>query len=118
MAGPGPRPHLEDLPTSSTLDQPDAEAKANTASLAVAALRNAVGLRGTCASTIVHSDRGGQFRSVKFSRALVTAGLKGSMGRAGTCADNAAMESFFALLQKNVLDQKAGKPERSCALRS
>jgi transposase InsO family protein len=27
------------------------------------------------------------------------------MGRTGTCADNAAMESFFALLQKNVLDR-------------
>jgi len=28
------------------------------------------------------------------------------MGRTGACADNAAMESFFALLQKNVLDRK------------
>ena len=27
------------------------------------------------------------------------------MGRTGACADNAAMESFFALLQKNVLDR-------------
>ncbi len=26
------------------------------------------------------------------------------MGRVGACADNAAMESFFALLQKNVLN--------------
>jgi transposase InsO family protein len=26
------------------------------------------------------------------------------MGRVATCADNAAMESFFSLLQKNVLD--------------
>jgi transposase InsO family protein len=77
-----------------------------TASLALAALRNAVALRGRCAATIVHSDRGGQFRSIKFSRALATAGLKGSMGRTGTCADNAAMESFFSLLQKNVLDRK------------
>jgi len=33
-------------------------------------------------------------------------GLTGSMGRVGACGDNAAMESFFALLQKNVLDQK------------
>ena len=76
------------------------------ASLAVDALSNAVGLRGTCAGTIVHSDRGGQFRSMKFTRALRQAGLRGSMGRVGTCADNAAMESFFALLQKNVLDRK------------
>ena len=28
------------------------------------------------------------------------------MGRTGTCADNAAMESFFALLQNNVLDRQ------------
>ena len=28
------------------------------------------------------------------------------MGRVGACADNAAMESFFSLLQKNVLNQK------------
>jgi transposase InsO family protein len=28
------------------------------------------------------------------------------MGRTGACADNAAMESFFALLQRNVLDRQ------------
>jgi putative transposase len=33
-------------------------------------------------------------------------GLTGSMGRVGACGDNAAMESFFALLQKNVLDRR------------
>jgi putative transposase len=33
-------------------------------------------------------------------------GLIGSMGRVGACGDNAAMESFFALLQNNVLDRQ------------
>jgi putative transposase len=33
-------------------------------------------------------------------------GLAGSMGRVGAGGDNAAMESFFALLQKNVLDRQ------------
>jgi hypothetical protein len=33
-------------------------------------------------------------------------GLVGSMGRVGACGDNAAMESFFALLQQNVLDRQ------------
>ena len=33
-------------------------------------------------------------------------GLVGSMGRVGACGDNAAMESFFALLQNNVLDRQ------------
>jgi putative transposase len=32
--------------------------------------------------------------------------LVGSMGRVGAAGDNAAMESFFSLLQKNVLDRQ------------
>jgi transposase InsO family protein len=76
------------------------------ASLAVAALRNAVALRAPDAGLIVHSDRGSQFRSKKFVRVLKAHQLRGSMGRVGACGDNAAMESFFALLQKNVLDRR------------
>ncbi len=75
------------------------------AALAVAALRNAIGLRDPT-GTIVHSDRGSQFRSTAYVRTLRNNGLVGSMGRVGACADNAAMESFFALLQKNVLDRQ------------
>ena len=75
------------------------------ASLAVAALRNAIGLRSP-AGTIVHSDRGSQFRATAYVRTLKNNGLVGSMGRVGACGDNAAMESFFALLQKNVLDRQ------------
>ena len=37
---------------------------------------------------------------------LAAAGLQGSMGRVASAGDNAAMESFFALLQKNVLDRQ------------
>ena len=76
-----------------------------TSELAVAALRNAIALRSP-SGAIVHSDRGSQFRSRKCVLALDQAGLLGSMGRVATCADNAAMESFFSLLQKNVLDRK------------
>jgi transposase InsO family protein len=75
------------------------------ASLAVAAVHNAIALRSPKA-TVVHSDRGSQFRSKAFVRALKNNNLIGSMGRVGACGDNAAMESFFALLQKNVLDRK------------
>ncbi|NMH96591.1 IS3 family transposase [Pseudonocardia acidicola] len=75
------------------------------ASLAVAALRNAI-IRRDPVGTVVHSDRGSQFRSNAFVRTLNNNGLVGSMGRVGACADNAAMESFFALLQKNVLDRQ------------
>lgn len=75
------------------------------ASLAVAALRNAIARRDPV-GTVVHSDRGSQFRSNAFVRTLKNNGLVGSMGRVGACGDNAAMESFFALLQKNVLDRQ------------
>ena len=47
-----------------------------------------------------------QFRSTAFVTTLRRNGLTGSMGRVGACGDNAAMESFFALLQKNVLDRQ------------
>jgi transposase InsO family protein len=58
------------------------------------------------AGCIVHSDRGSQFRSKKYLRALHRHDLLGSMGQVGSSADNAAMESWFALLQKNVLDRR------------
>ena len=76
-----------------------------TASLAVNALVNAMTQRGPV-DTVVHSDRGSQFRSHVYVRALNDAQLRGSMGRVGACQDNAAMESFFSLLQKNVLDRR------------
>ena len=77
-----------------------------TSQLAVEALRNAIALRDPDAAAIVHSDRGSQFRSHSYQRVLREAQLRGSMGRVGTCADNAAMESFFSLLQKNVLNRR------------
>lgn len=81
--------------------------------LAVRALNNAVAIRRSglggadaVAGCVVHSNRGGQFRSGKFLAALDSYRMVGSMGRVASCGDNAAMESFFALLQKNVLDQR------------
>jgi putative transposase len=80
------------------------------ARLAVAALDNAVARRraegADVAGCIVHADRGSQFRSRKFHRALTRHGLVGSMGQVASAADNAAMESFFSLLQKNVLNRR------------
>jgi len=75
--------------------------------LVVRAIENAVAMRGNVAGCIAGSDRGSQFRSRKARRALARHGLLGSMGRVGAAGDNAAMESFFALLQKNVLDRRA-----------
>ena len=58
---------------------------------------------------VTHSDRGSQAvfnQSKKFTRTLALHSIIGSMGRVGAAGDNAAMESFFALLQKNVLDRR------------
>ena len=77
-----------------------------TSDLVCAALRSAVARRQPPRGiVVVHSDRGSQFRSRDFQRLLKASGLTGSMGRVASAADNAAMESFHALLQKNVLDR-------------
>ncbi len=76
--------------------------------LAVDALNSAVARRGgvnQVAGCIVHSDRGSQFRSRRVLAELRHHDLVGSMGQVASAGDNAAMESFFALLQKNVLDR-------------
>jgi transposase InsO family protein len=77
-----------------------------TAPLAVGALRQAIARRRPRGTVVVHSDRGSQFRSRPFRAVLTAAGLTGSMGRVASAGDNAAMESFFALLQTNVLDRR------------
>ena len=74
--------------------------------LAVTTLHNAVARRGDVAGCVLHTDRGSQFRSRKFVAALHYYGMVGSMGRVGAAGDNAAMESFFSLLQKNVLNRR------------
>lgn len=76
-------------------------------SLAVRALNNAATRRGNVAGCILYTDRGSQFRSRKFRRALDQHDMVGSMGRVGAGGDNAAMESFFSLLQNNVLNRRS-----------
>lgn len=78
------------------------------ARLVVAAIEMAVARRdGDVAGCIFHSDRGSQVRARKVHRALARHQMVGSMGQVGSAGDNAAMESFFALLQRNVLDRQS-----------
>ena len=77
-----------------------------TAELATSALRSAIARRQPHGTVVVHSDRGGQFRSRKFHALLKAHHLTGSMGRVAAAGDNAPMESFHSLLQKNVLNRK------------
>jgi putative transposase len=76
-----------------------------TSALAVSAIRNAA-LRRDSNGVIVHTDRGSQFRSRVFVSTLNDLDMTGSMGRVGAAGDNAAAESFFSLLQKNVLNRQ------------
>lgn len=48
---------------------------------------------------ILHSDQGWQYRMPAYQRALRERGVVQSMSRKGNCLDNAAMESFFAVLK-------------------
>jgi transposase InsO family protein len=79
--------------------------------IAVDALNNAVARRSIegqqVAGCVLHSDRGSQFRARRLQQELWRHKMLGSMGQVGSAGDNAAMESFFALLQKNVLNRRA-----------
>jgi transposase InsO family protein len=48
---------------------------------------------------LLHSDRGVQYASADYRRALSQAGLVASMSRKGNCYDNATMESFWSTLK-------------------
>ncbi len=74
--------------------------------LATTALSNAAARRGEAAGCILHTDSEIQFGSRSFVHTLGRYEMVGSMGRVGAAGDNAAMESFFSLLQKNVLDRR------------
>jgi transposase InsO family protein len=52
---------------------------------------------------VFHSDRGSQYTSTDFAACLNVHGMRGSMGRVGVCWDNAAAESFFASLKKELV---------------
>lgn len=72
----------------------------------MAALDAAVARRENVDGCILHSARGSQFRSRRFVRALDRHRMAGPIGRVGAAGDNAAMEAFFSLLQKNILDRR------------
>lgn len=81
------------------------------AELVVEALQMALRRRNPSPGLIHHSDRGTQYASDLFQRALLARGILCSMSRAGDCYDNAVIESFFGSL-KNELVNRRGWPTR------
>jgi putative transposase len=67
--------------------------------LVMEALSDAIGRRGDMNETILHSDRGVQYRAQKYIDYAHRHGFKLSMSRRGNCWDNAPMESFFSRLK-------------------
>ncbi|WP_411130503.1 IS3 family transposase [Streptomyces sp. x-19] len=72
------------------------------ASLVVDALKMAHGRGGLQHGCITHSDRGSEYTSAEFRCAIDELGLRQSCGRTGSCFDNAAAESFWALLKEEI----------------
>ena len=60
-------------------------------------------------SVIHHSDRGCQYTSYAFGKRCREAGIVPSMGSTGDAYDNAMAESFFATLEREVIDRRRFK---------
>jgi putative transposase len=53
-----------------------------------------------------HSDRGVQYASDEYQRLIQAKGIQISMSRTGDCYDNAAAESFFAILKRESINDR------------
>jgi transposase InsO family protein len=74
-----------------------------TTQLPLAALDMAIRRRHPKAGLLHHSDRGCQYTSSDYRRALDRLGVEVSMSRKGNCWDNAVAESFFATLKTELV---------------
>jgi putative transposase len=74
----------------------------NTA-LVLSALNMALCHRQPLAGLIFHSDRGVQYASLEYRRALASARMIASMSRKANCYDNAAMEAFWSTLKLELI---------------
>ena len=76
-----------------------------TRELALEALGQALGRRPETRDLIHHSDRGSQYASHDYRRALERAGITCSMSRRGNCWDDAVVESFFGTLKTELIHE-------------
>jgi putative transposase len=83
--------------------------KSKSSELVLSALEQAVNVRERSDPTFVaqgvihHSDAGGQYTGLAFSRKLLDHGVVGSIGRIGTAYDNALMESTIGLFKSELI---------------
>jgi transposase InsO family protein len=71
--------------------------------LALDALEQALHARPGAAGAVVHTDRGSQYTSIRYTERLAAAGLERSVGSVGDSYDNALAESINGLYKTEVI---------------
>jgi putative transposase len=71
--------------------------------LVIRTLDKAIAIRGKQENLIFHSDRGGQFASLRVRKLLEENQIRQSMSSKGNCYDNAPTESFFSTLKRELV---------------
>ena len=75
--------------------------------LTLDALRMALAYRQPAPGVLHHSDRGSQYACGDYQALLAGHGMIASMSRPGDCWDNAVVESFFATLKAELVEDAA-----------
>jgi transposase InsO family protein len=78
-------------------------AKTAHASLVLDALEQALSCRRPGDGLVHHSDRGGQYLSIRYSQRLAKAGVEPSVGEVGCSYDNALAESIIGLYKTELV---------------
>jgi putative transposase len=71
--------------------------------LALDALGQALHARPTADNLVHHSDRGVQYRSIRYTERLAEAGIESSVGSVGDSYDNAMAETIIGLFKTEVI---------------
>ena len=83
--------------------------------IVLSALTMAVGQRLPSPGLLQHSDRGSQYTSDDYQRALRGHGIECSMSGRGNCWDNAVVESFFGTLKKELIYRRSWATRQEAA---
>jgi putative transposase len=74
--------------------------------LALDALEQAIWARAETNGLVHHSDRGGQYLSIRYTERLAEAGMEPSVGSVGDSYDNALAESVIGLFKTEVIRRR------------
>jgi len=74
--------------------------------LALDALEQAIWSRAETEGVVHHSDRGGQYLSIRYTERLAEAGIEPSVGSVGDSYDNALAESVIGLFKTEVIRRR------------